>query len=163
MSLLTVVSVERCNHRAPSKGAHQGGTDANTRRAAAVALNCILKRHGLGRGLSPAWKAALGDVRVSLDPRFSPSFAKLCAQPFDRPRSKIWDASERFICGFSEIADSFQSGEFYRFRIRVGKRTISTRVSFGRSGPRSIILQAIHLAFFSANFTSRRNWSAWVR
>ena len=83
------------------------------RSAAAVALNCILKRHGLGRGLSPAWKAALGDVRVSLDPRFSPSFAKLCAQPFDRPRSKIWDASERFICGFSEIADSFQSSEFY--------------------------------------------------
>ena len=33
------------------------------RSAAAVALNCILKRHGLGRGLSPAWKAALGDVR----------------------------------------------------------------------------------------------------
>ena len=66
------------------------------RSAAAVALNCILKRHGLGRGLSPAWKAALGDVRVSLDPRFSPSFAKLCAQPFDRPRSKIWDASETF-------------------------------------------------------------------
>ena len=50
---------------------------------------------------------------MSLDPRFLPSFAKLCAQPFDRPRSKIWDASERFICGFSEIADSFQSSEFY--------------------------------------------------
>jgi len=41
---------------------------------------------------------------MSLDPRFLPSFAKLCAQPFDRPRSKIWDARERFICGFSEIA-----------------------------------------------------------
>ena len=50
---------------------------------------------------------------VSLGPRFSPSFAKLCAQPFDRARSQIWDASERFICGFSEVADRFQSGEFY--------------------------------------------------
>ena len=49
---------------------------------------------------------------MSLDPRFLPSFAKLCAQTFDRPRSKIWDARERFICGFSEITDRFQSCEF---------------------------------------------------
>ena len=67
----------------------------------------------LGERAEPGVESRSRRCEVSLDPRFSPSFAKLRAQPFDRPRSQIWDASERFICGFSEIADSFQSCEFY--------------------------------------------------
>ena len=46
----------------------------------------------------------------------------------------------------------FSPANFTAFRIRVGKRTISTRVSFGRSGPRSNILQPTHLAFSPARF-----------
>ena len=46
----------------------------------------------------------------------------------------------------------FRPANFTAFRIRVGKRTISTRVSFGRSGPRSNILQPTHLAFSPARF-----------
>jgi hypothetical protein len=62
----------------------------------------------------PSWTSRrLLTGEVSLGLRFSASFAKLRAQPFDRPGSQIWDASERCVCGFSQIADSFQSGEFY--------------------------------------------------
>ena len=65
-------------------------------------------RRSLLSGERGAYRQRRCDVSLDLV-----SFAKLRAQPFDRPRSQIWDASERFVCCFSEIADSFQSGEFY--------------------------------------------------
>src|SRR5204863_8236203 len=56
----------------------------------------------------------------------------------------------------------FSPVNFTAFRIRVGKRTISTRVSPGRSGPWSNMLPPIHLAL-NSHSTSRRIWGARVR
>ena len=144
----------------PSEARRSGSRKANLW---AVALNCVLKRHGLGRGLRPMWKAALSDVR-------SHWVLVSCRRSLSCARNHLTDPGPRFgmLANVSSVVSRrspivFSPANFTAFRIRVGKRTISTRVSFGRSGPRSIILQAIHLAFFSANFTSRRNWSAWVR
>jgi len=58
------------------------------------------------RGGAAADPPARAKIHHSL---ISSSFAQFRAQPFDRPRSQIWDAGERFICGFSEITDRFQS------------------------------------------------------
>ena len=98
-------------------------------------------------GLRPAWKAALGDVRchwVLVSRRRSLS----CA------RNHLTDPGPRFgmLANASSVVSRrspivFSPANFTAFRIRVGKRTISTRVSFGRSGPRSNILQPIHLVF----------------
>ena len=144
----------------PSEARRSGSRKANLW---AVALNCILKRHRLGRGLRPMWKAALSDVRchwVLVSRRRSLS----CA------RNHLTDPGPRFgmLANVSSVVSRrspivFSPANFTAFRIRVGKRTISTRVSFGRSGPRSNILQPIHLAFFSPSSTSRRIWSARVR
>ena len=141
----------------PSEARRSGSRKANLW---AVALNCVLKRHGLGRGLRPMWKAALSDVRchwVLVSRRRSLS----CA------RNHLTDPGPRFgmLANVSSVVSRrspivFSPANFTAFRIRVGKRTISTRVSFGRSGPRSNILQSIHLAFFSPSSTSRRIWSA---
>ena len=128
----------------PSEARRSGSRKANLW---AVALNCVLKRHGLGRGLRPMWKAALSDVRchwVLVSRRRSLS----CA------RNHLTDLGPRFgmLANASSVVSRrspivFSPANFTAFRIRVGKRTISTRVSFGRSGPRSNILQTIHWFF----------------
>ena len=117
----------------------------------------------LGERAEPGVESRSRRCEVSLDP-VSRRRSLSCA------RNHLTDPGPRFgmLANVSSVVSRrspivFSPANFTAFRIRVGKRTISTRVSFGRSGPRSIILQAIHLAFFSANFTSRRNWSAWVR
>jgi hypothetical protein len=85
------------------------------------------------------WKAALSDVRchwVLVSRRRSLS----CA------RNDLTDPGPRFgmLANVSSVVSRrspivFSPANFTAFRIRVGKRTISTRVSFGRSGPRSNI------------------------
>jgi hypothetical protein len=76
-------------------------------------------------------------------------------------RNHLTDLGPRFgmLANVSSVVSRrspivFSPANFTALRIRVGKRTISTGVSFGRSGPRSNILQPIHLAFaFSTSST----------
>jgi|SRR4249919_3366977 len=101
---------------------------------------------GLER-LSPAWKAALGGVRCHW-------ILVSCRRSLSCARNHLTDPGPRFgmLANVSSVVSRrspivFSPANFTAFRIRVGKRTISTRVSFGRSGPRSNILQSIHLVF----------------
>jgi hypothetical protein len=92
---------------------------------------------------------------VSLGLRFSPSFGS-------RVRNHLIDPGPRFgmLANVSSVVPRrspivFSPANFAAFRIRVGKRTISTAVSSGRSGPRSNISQP-HLALtFSPDSTGR--------
>ena len=120
----------------PSEARRSGSRKANLW---AVALNCVLKRHGLGRGLRPMWKAALSDVRchwVLVSRRRSLS----CA------RNHLTDPGPRFgmLANVSSVV-SRRSPILYS-----PANFTACRISFGRSGPRSNILQPNHLAFFSA-------------
>ena len=111
---------------------------------------------GLER-LSPAWKAAPCGVRCHW-------ILVSCRRSLSCARNHLTDPGPRFgmLANASSVVSRispivFSPANFTAFRIRVGNRTISTKVSSGRSGPRSSIRRLTHLALtFSPSSTSRR-------
>ena len=110
---------------------------------------------GLER-LSPAWKAALGGVRCHW-------ILVSCRRSLSCARNHLTDPGPRLgmlanvssvVCRRSPTV--FSPANFAAFRIRTGKRTISTRVSSGRSGPRSFRTGFISPSPFSAHLDQRR-------
>ena len=97
-------------------------------------------------------------------------FITHCSRPrsLSFARSHLTDPGPRFgmLANISSVVSRrspivFSPANFTAFRIRVGKRTISTRVSSGRSDSRSNILSPIYFALtLSPRSRSRRIWSA---